>query len=197
MSQDATLSRLRRGVPQIWINPKQMGTVDVLPKLPLRYEDILDAESRLERFAPLLADLFPELADSRGIIESELRAIPAMATWMSTQVRGHLPGQMLIKTDGNLPVAGSVKARGGIYAVLLYAENLAGQKGLLSPGDDRRDLAAARVQKMFRRYTISVGSTGNRGLSIGITAAALGFKAVVHMSREAKNWKKSICAPTG
>lgn len=197
MDKQAVLEHLQREEPFLWINSECRSVDRVLPKLPLQYADILDAETRLERFAPLLADLFPELEKSRGIIESNLQPIPAMAAWMSDQARGHLPGQMLIKTDGNLPVAGSVKARGGIYEVLLFAENLATQKGMLAPDDDRRVLAEARAQALLRRYTISVGSTGNLGMSIGITAAALGFKAVVHMSREAKTWKKSICARMG
>jgi len=197
VDKQAVLEHLQREEPFLWINPECRSVDRVLPKLPLQYADILDAETRLERFAPLLADLFPELEKSRGIIESNLQPIPAMAAWMSDQARGHLPGQMLIKTDGNLPVAGSVKARGGIYEVLLFAENLATQKGMLAPDDDRRVLAEARAQALLRRYTISVGSTGNLGMSIGITAAALGFKAVVHMSREAKTWKKEHLRANG
>lgn len=197
MKRKTALTYLQNEQPFLWINPACQPAADILPKLALQYEDILDAENRLERFAPLLADLFPELEESRGVIESELRPIPTMAAWMSDQAGRRLPGKMLIKTDGNLPVAGSVKARGGIYEVLLFAERLAIQKGILAPGDDLRILGEARVRDFFRRYTLSVGSTGNLGLSIGITAAALGFQAVVHMSREAKSWKKTRLRTNG
>ena len=87
-------------------------------------------------------------------------------------------------------MAGSVKARGGIYGVLFLAERLALEKGFLPRGDDLRTLGRPRVRDFFHGHTVAVGSTGNLGLSIGITAAALGFKAVVHVSREAKQWKK-------
>lgn len=197
MKPEIALTHLKAAQPFLWLNPGCQSAGDVLSGLPLQYADILDAENRLKRFAPLLADLFPDLEKSQGVIESELRPIPAMAAWMSGQAGGRLPGQMLIKTDGDLPVAGSVKARGGIYEVLLVAENLAAQKGLLAPGDDLRALDRPMVRDLFQQHTISVGSTGNLGLGIGITAAALGFKAVVHMSREAKAWKKEHLRANG
>ena len=102
-----------------------------------------------------------------------------------------LPGQLWIKADHDLPVAGSIKARGGIYEVLCFAESLALKQGLLaSEQDNYQQLASPEARALFARYTLSVGSTGNLGLSIGLMAAALGFQACVHMSVEAKAWKK-------
>ncbi|MEH6473119.1 MAG: D-serine ammonia-lyase, partial [Halopseudomonas sp.] len=115
--------------------------------------------------------------------------------------------RLLIKCDHALPVAGSVKARGGIYEVLCFAEQLAIQAKLLlnvannhsepSHFGDYLALATAEARSLFNRYRIAVGSTGNLGLSIGIMAAKLGFQVCVHMSRDAKAWKKKRLRDAG
>jgi len=158
-----------------------------MDQLPLTLKDIEDADTRLHRFAPLLSSLFPELKENNGLIESELIAIPQM----QQTVFPDLTGKLMIKADHALPVAGSIKARGGIHEVLCHCEALALEHGLLNNiDDDYLKLASEQARKLFNNYEIAVSSTGNLGLSIGIISAALGFKVVVHMSVEAKEWKK-------
>jgi len=54
--------------PVFWINPDRGKASDILPALSLQYADILDAEARLSRFAPLISELFAEAAPTHGII---------------------------------------------------------------------------------------------------------------------------------
>ena len=164
----------------------------------MQLEDVMEAERQWHRFAGLLAALFPELAASRGIIESPL--FPADR--LQRDLMGNTPmggtehsaglgrGRWFIKGDHALPVAGSIKARGGIYEVLLHARALAVREGLMRSEDDPSNLGSPAVRAMFSRHEVAVGSTGNLGLSIGVMAAALGFRATVHMSSDAKEWKK-------
>ncbi|MCF3998053.1 pyridoxal-phosphate dependent enzyme, partial [Pseudomonas aeruginosa] len=70
------------------------------------------------------------------------------------------------------------------------AERLALEHGLVGLDDDYSRLAEADCRAFFARHRIAVGSTGNLGLSIGIIGAALGFQASVHMSADARQWKK-------
>jgi D-serine dehydratase len=183
--------------PTFWINEKLDKAVNVLPGLPATYEDMIDTEKRLQRFAPLISRLFPETMDRKGLIESELLHIDGMKRSLQDVYNKTFEGGLLLKCDNYLTVAGSIKARGGIYEVLKHAENLAINKGMISIDDDYSRMAEPAFKDFFGRYSLAVGSTGNLGLSIGIMGSALGFKVTVHMSADAKEWKKSLLRSRG
>jgi D-serine dehydratase len=152
--------------------------------------DILDAEARLLRFAPLLEKLFNDLKESHGIIESDIVEVNDLYENMSKIYGIPLKGKLWVKADHALPVAGSIKARGGIYEVLYFAEKLALENGLIKFEDNYSRLLTDSARRLFKKFTITVASTGNLGLSVGTMGAALGFLTTVHMSAEAKEWKK-------
>ena len=184
------LQQLASGQPTLWTNPALAdaslahGTGDAKAIGPAH---MLAAEARFNRFAPLLADLFPELQASGGRIESELLPVPALQAALGLPTEF---GALWVKADHGLPVAGSIKARGGIHEVLEFAERLGLEHGLMTLDADYRILGGPAVKALFSRYEVAVGSTGNLGLSIGVMASALGFRATVHMSADAKAWKK-------
>ncbi|HDX4857654.1 TPA: D-serine ammonia-lyase, partial [Escherichia coli] len=174
-----------------WFNPGTTSLAEGLPYVGLTEQDVQDAHARLSRFAPYLAKAFPETAATGGIIESELVAIPAMQKRLEKEYQQPISGQLLLKKDSHLPISGSIKARGGIYEVLAHAEKLALEAGLLTLEDDYSKLLSPEFKQFFSQYSIAVGSTGNLGLSIGIMSARIGFKVTVHMSADARAWKKA------
>jgi D-serine dehydratase len=178
------LQALRRGDPVVWMRDASGVGPDTAPHPGL---DMYSAVDRFRRFAPLLALLFPELEPHQGVIESELLPTPRLQQAIGLPQES---GALFVKADHGLPVAGSIKARGGIHEVLEHAEAVALQEGLLTDGEDYRSLAQPRARSAFARRQIAVGSTGNLGLAIGVMASALGFRAVVHMSADAREWKK-------
>ena len=174
-----------------WFNPGATSLAQGLPYVGLREQDVNDAHARLARFAPYLAKAFPETAATGGMIESDVVAIPLMQKRLEQEYGQRISGEMLLKKDSHLPISGSIKARGGIYEVLAHAEKLALEAGLLSTQDDYSVLLSPEFKQFFSQYSIAVGSTGNLGLSIGIMSARIGFKVTVHMSADARAWKKA------
>ncbi|HPW99248.1 MAG TPA: D-serine ammonia-lyase [Sedimentibacter sp.] len=180
-----------------WLNPRMVPYDKAASSINMDIAAIDDAEKRLEKFAPLIEKVFPETIPSHGIIESPLQEISSMKSKLEELYKLKFSGKLLLKMDSHLAIAGSVKARGGIYEVLMYAEKLAMKNGLLKEDDDYSILADQKFRDFFGRYKIQVGSTGNLGLSIGITSAALGFNVTVHMSADAKQWKKDLLRSKG
>ena len=180
-----------------WINPEKILWKDAKEKLEVSSKDIDDAQKRLERFAPFIMKCFPETVEKQGIIESALTPIPKMQKCLEETYKVKIGGRLLLKQDSHLAVAGSIKARGGIYEVLKHTEELALNAGLIKLDDDYSCLADEKCRKFFEQYTIQVGSTGNLGLSIGIASAAIGYQVIVHMSSDAKQWKKDMLRSHG
>ncbi|MBF5005756.1 D-serine ammonia-lyase [Diaphorobacter caeni] len=179
--------------PALWINPEYGGQAQEVEVGNITINDVLAAEQRLARFAPLLKKLFPELDKSAGIVESPLLSLSADVIAPGADEYG----TFWVKADHQLAVAGSVKARGGFHEVLEFTEKIARERGLLKDDDGYEQLASATARECFAQYEVAVGSTGNLGMSIGIMSAALGFRASVHMSAEAKEWKKRLLRSHG
>lgn len=183
-----TWNRLARGEPTFWLNPGRPIPHEAPPDIGL--SDVEAARARWERFAPLLKTLFPDQVPD-GIIESPLVAVPKLAARFLPEEHVDSSSRVFVKADHALPVAGSVKARGGIYEVLCLAERVAlTEKVIADQQDDYTKLASPTAREKFGRYRLLVASTGNLGFAVGTMGRALGFETTVHMSSDAKTWKK-------
>ncbi|MCU0869331.1 MAG: D-serine ammonia-lyase [Burkholderiales bacterium] len=173
------------GRPVVWHNPARVASADALAASPIGAADVARGHALWARCAPLLATLFPELAASDGRIDSALVALdpPLAATLVGGAQR------VWVKTDHALPVTGCIKARGGVFEVLGFALDVATAAGFGRDADVTQ-LASPAWRARFARHAVLVGSTGNLGFSVGLVARALGFEAEVHLSRDAKAWKK-------
>jgi D-serine dehydratase len=173
-----------------WFNPGVAPVAQALGDVGLTAADVADASARLTRFAAYLQRAFPETQGSGGIIESDIVPLAHLQPLLGERYAQVLPGALWLKRDSHLPISGSIKARGGIYEVLKHAEDLALAANLLTLDDDYAVLDSDKARAFFGQYKIAVGSTGNLGMSIGIMGAALGFQVTVHMSADARQWKK-------
>ncbi|PGL67462.1 D-serine ammonia-lyase [Bacillus sp. AFS055030] len=186
------LKKLIKLEEYLWFNPNFETFQKAIKKSPLTQDDVNDADERLKRFAPYISKVFPETKDTNGMIESPLVQIPSMKQSLEKDFQQTILGELFLKCDSHLPISGSIKARGGIYEILKHAESLAIKHQLLTIEDDYSKIDSDIFRDFFSNYSIAVGSTGNLGLSIGIISAKLGFKVTVHMSADAKQWKKDL-----
>ncbi len=194
ITEQPLVEKLKNQKYVFWMNEKKQNTVHVDG---LSMDDVKDAEKRLMRFATYFMKKFPITKITNGILESEIKEIGEMKKLIEGRRGIHIPGKLYLKCDHALPIAGSVKARGGIYEVLVFAEKLAVEHGLCTIDDDYEVFDSEPFRELFSNYSIVVGSTGNLGLSIGIIGSALGFNVKVHMSSDAKQWKKKLLRSKG
>ncbi|MCB8823201.1 D-serine ammonia-lyase [Microvirga rosea] len=180
--------QVRAGEPTVWFNPFRLPTSQAFEAVELQVVEVEAAADRWRRFAPLLACLFPDVRETEGRIDSPL--LP-LSNELSERVTGDLSDTVLVKADHALPLTGTIKARGGVYEVLVYAEELALREGLIGQGIGYDALSSEEAKSLFSQHTLLVGSTGNLGFSVGVIGRALGFKVEVHMSSDAKAWKKA------
>ena len=190
------LSKITKLEKAVWLNP-HLKKMSEISSLPVNKQDMEDAARLWQRFAPFLSQTFPETKVTEGIIESPLRKIPNMKIELNSKFDAKINGELYLKCDNELPIAGSIKARGGVYEVLHYAEKLAIEEGLVSKEDDYTVFSGDKFKEFFSQFSIGVGSTGNLGLSIGIIGAKLGFHVSVYMSADAKQWKKELLREKG
>jgi D-serine dehydratase len=189
----ATLAELRKREPLLWLNPDFI-LQDRADGWSL---DPAEASARLQRQAPVMRAAFAQLVRTDGRLQSPLMAVPHLrqalldAPFPGTIHTAAAPaGTWWIKRDDALPVAGSIKARGGFHEVIALAEQLVREHHVKGSNDAVPVIGSQEARALFSSHTVAVGSTGNLGLSIGLIAKALGFRSVVHMSRDAKPWKK-------
>lgn len=164
-------------LPDIWLRPRIADRSALAG--PISPADIDDAAARLARFRPALVGAFAAQGWD-GRIRSEL---------LDYAAPGEAPA-LLLKGDHDLPLTGSIKARGGIYELLVLIERLGREAGLLTEATGYEVLLSEPARAVLARHTVVVASTGNLGFSIGLAARAFGLGAQIHMSYDAKSWKK-------
>ena len=117
------LDALKRQEEVFWLNPKKVPFAIANKTCELSMTDVLSAEARWQRFAAFFKKAYPETEQTRGIIESPFRVLFGMKEALEKESGASILGKLCIKLDSHLPISGSIKARGGVYEVLMAKEN--------------------------------------------------------------------------
>ncbi len=195
--EDPLVARLASGEETSWFRGELEPAAEALRRSSLPAGLVEDARQRFRRFAPWFAQRFEQTRTSDGIIESPLHRAPALQARMEELCRAQLPGKLWVKRDDMLPVSGSIKARGGFHEVLQVVEQIIDKACPDASGQGPRVLEDPAVTDTLRERGIAVGSTGNLGLSIGLLSAEFGLRTTVHMSTDARPWKKDLLRDRG
>ena len=159
IAQNPVIREVSEKKETVWVNPRYLpfDMTNAVCSLVVSDAMIDDAAERLQRFAPFIERCFPETETTHGLIESPLKAIPTMQQALEKDFSCTIPGQLLLKMDSHLAIAGSIKARGGIYEVLKHAEDLALTAGKLQVTDNYAKLADPEMKEFFHQYTVQEG----------------------------------------
>lgn len=192
------LNKIKNEDEILWINPKMEKVETANKHAVYSLASIQDVEDRFHRFASYFEVAFPETKQYKGLLESEITKLQNMHKWLEEQYETKLPGDFYIKRDDLLPISGTIKSRGAIYEVLKYAEKLALEQGMLNNIHENYEVfASEEFRVFFSQYNLTVGTTGNLGISVGAMGRALGFQVTVHVSADAKQWKKAYLRERG
>ena len=112
-----TLGDIRDRKPIFWENDSHVPFKNLKGQLDVSVLEIKDAEARLKRFAPFIKAVFEDTVALDGLIESPISDIDKFKNALETTYDFSFPGQMFLKRDDLLPIAGTIKARGAIYEV--------------------------------------------------------------------------------
>ena len=75
----------------VWINPKEINYTEYEKNLPIKDQELKEAEERLKRFAPFIKKVFPETEETNGIIESPLEEIFNMQKELEKKYNTEIP----------------------------------------------------------------------------------------------------------
>lgn len=107
----------------VWFNPNVTSTDQGLPYVGLTQNDVMDAQARLQRFAPYLMKAFPETASTEGIIESAVVDIPQMKEALEKRYNTLIEGQLRLKRIATYLFLVQLKRAGGFMKCSLTLKN--------------------------------------------------------------------------